>query len=65
MGNTFHAFDEDQVQNNIDAAEFIIDVRREALSEVGKDGNTPLHLAFYSQQPFLVTALLKSIPSCP
>ncbi|KAJ5102623.1 ankyrin repeat-containing domain protein [Penicillium argentinense] len=59
VGHTFDPFDDGQVQHNIDAAEFVIDVRPEALSEAGKDGNTPLHLAFYSQQPFLVTALLK------
>ena len=59
VGNTFDPFDDDQVQHNIDAAEFVIDVRPEALSEAGRDGNTPLHLAFDSQQPFLVTALFK------
>jgi ankyrin repeat protein len=59
VGKTFDPLEEGHVQHNIDAAEFVIDVRPEALSEAGKDGNTPLHLAFYDQQPFLVTTLLK------
>ncbi|KAE8133793.1 ankyrin repeat-containing domain protein [Aspergillus pseudotamarii] len=62
--NTFDQCNDDQIQHNIDAAEFVIDVRPKTLSEAGKNGNTPLHLAFDSQMPFMITALLKR-GACP
>ncbi|KAK1138876.1 hypothetical protein N8T08_001703 [Aspergillus melleus] len=55
---------DDQADHNIDAAEFVLDVRPEALFEVEKDGNTPLHLAFWGQNPCMITALLKR-GACP
>lgn len=63
-GNTFRSRDDDHVQRHNDAAEFVIDVRPEALSEVDEHGNTPLHFAFDSHNPFMITALLKR-GACP
>lgn len=49
----------DDNRYNVEAAEYILDVRPETLLEVGKNGDTPLHSAFWGLQPFLITALLK------
>ena len=62
-GNTFDQYD-DEVRHNTDAVEFVIDVCPKALSDTDEDGNTPLHVAFNSQKPFLITALLKR-GACP